>query len=152
MTLVKLFMSLITSRFVSALINTGIRRWIIDLLVNWYSKLKVAVRGNNVLSYTFMVGSGVRQGGCLPSSLFNVIINMFVINLHRVGVGCHVKSLFIGCLFYSDDTILMAPSVSGVRKMPNCCGTTSKSLKLMFNCNKSCCIQFDHHISVRYMT
>ena len=28
----------------SALIHIVIRRWIIDLLVNWYSKLKVAVR------------------------------------------------------------------------------------------------------------
>ena len=67
---------------------------------------------------------------------------MFVINLRRVGVGCHVKSLSIGCLLYADDIILMAPSVSGLQKMLNCCSTTSESLKLMFNCNKSCCIRF----------
>ena len=67
---------------------------------------------------------------------------MFVVNLRKVGVGCHVKSLFIGCLVYADDIILMAPSVSGLSKMLNCWGRTSESLKLMFNCNKSCCIRF----------
>ena len=36
----------------------------------------------------------------------------------------------------------MASSVSGLQKMLNCCSTTSESLKLMFNCNKSCCIRF----------
>ena len=71
----------------SALINIGILRWIIDLLVNWYSKLKVAVRWINVLSYTFMVSSGVRQGSCLSPSVFNVFTNMFIINVRRAGVG-----------------------------------------------------------------
>ena len=101
-------------------------------------KPKVAVSWNNVLSYTFMVGSGVRQGSCLSPSLFNVFINMFVVNLRRVGVDCHVKSLFIESLIYADDIILMVPTVSGLQKMLNCCSTTSESLKLMFNCNKSC--------------
>ena len=118
------------------------------LLVNWYSKLKVAIRLNNVLSYTFMVGSGVRQGSCLSPSSFNVFIDMFVVNLRRVGVGCHAKSLFIGCLLYADDIILMAPSISGLQKMLNCCSTTSECLKLMSNCNKSCCIRFGPCLTV----
>ena len=69
-----------------------------------------------------------------------VFINVCV-NLRRVRVGCHAKSLFIGCLLYADD-IIMEPSVSGLQNMLNCCSTTSKSLKLMFNCNMSCCIRF----------
>ena len=74
-----------------------------------------------------MVDSGFRQGSCLSPSLFNVFIDMFVINLHRVGVGCNVKSLFIGCLLYADDIILMAPSLSSLQKMLNCRSITSES-------------------------
>ena len=104
----------------SALIHIGIPRSNIDLLVNWYSKLNVAVRWKNDFSCTFMVRGGVRQGSFLSSYLCNVFINMCIINLLRVGVGCHVKSLIIWCVLYADDIIPMAPSLSGLQMMLNC--------------------------------
>ena len=66
------------SKLFSALINIGTPRWIIDLLVYWYSKLKFAVRFKNVLSYTIMVFSGVRQGSCLSPSLLICLLSTCV--------------------------------------------------------------------------
>ena len=65
-------------KFFSVSIYIGIPRWIIDLLVNWYYKLKVSVRCKNVLSYTSMFGSGVRQGCYLSPSVFNVFFICFL--------------------------------------------------------------------------
>ena len=45
--------------------QTGVPRWITNLLSNWCSKLHVAVRWNGCLSQYFKVNSGVRQGSIL---------------------------------------------------------------------------------------
>jgi len=52
----------------TVLIKRQVPVWIIKVLVNWYSKLYVSVRWRNVLSYSYQVLSGVRQGGATLSS------------------------------------------------------------------------------------
>ena len=47
-----------------SLIKAGIPGWIIDILVNWYSKLTVKVRWNGNPSHSSIVQSGVRQDSC----------------------------------------------------------------------------------------
>ena len=45
-----------------SLIKAGLSGWIIDLLVNWYSKLTVKVRWNGTLSHSFKIRwSAARQ-------------------------------------------------------------------------------------------
>jgi len=101
----------------SALLTAGIPVAIIDVLFDWYSKLHSAVRWNNVISTSFIVGSGVRQGGCLSPAIFNVFINMFIQTLRKLNTGCHVSGMFVGCLLYADDIILISPSVNGLQEM-----------------------------------
>ena len=43
----------------------------LNIIINWYSKLKVMVRWNTALSQILRVRSGV-QGGVLSPSLFNI--------------------------------------------------------------------------------
>ena len=49
--------------------------------MNRYSKLSVAVRWNSKLSAWFAVKSGVCQGGVLSPSIFNVFVNLFIVNI-----------------------------------------------------------------------
>ena len=46
----------------------------VDVLCNWYSKVFVVIRWNGALSRTLYVQSGVRQGGCISPTIFNMII------------------------------------------------------------------------------
>jgi len=61
-----------------ALTKAGIPMWIVNVIVNWYSKLSVAVRWNSTVSHFFNVKAGVRQGGILSPALFNLFINIYI--------------------------------------------------------------------------
>jgi len=59
--------------------------------------------------------------------------------IRRLRLGCHVGSYFIGCILYADDIILLSASVSGLKRMLECCYDVSCELSLNFNSSKSYC-------------
>ena len=120
-----------------SLIKAGIPGWIIDILINWYSKLTVKVRWNGNLSHSFIVQSGVRHGSCLSPSLFNVFIDLFTCELRKLNVGCHIFNEIVGCLLYTDDIIILSPSVNGLQSMLDVYSVTSRSLSVHFKYSKS---------------
>lgn len=124
----------------NSLLCAGVPVVIVDVLYNWYSKLVFAVRWNNSVSVQFSVGSGVRQGSCLSPAVFNVFMNCFIVQLKALRTGCHVTSLFIGCILYADDILLISPSVNGLQKMLDKCSEVASDLSLSFNVLKSHCI------------
>jgi len=119
--------------------NTGLPSCILIILINWYSKLTVAVRWKNALSTSFGVSCGVRQGNSLSPSIFNVFMDLFIFKLRALSAGCCIGDHFLGCFLYADDVILLSASVSGLQNMLNCCSDVSRELLLSFNCAKSCC-------------
>ena len=70
--------------------------------------------------------SGVRQGSCLSPAIFNVFMNAFIKQLKQLGVGCHIPSLFLGCILYADDLLLLSPSVVGLQAMMDKCSEIAK--------------------------
>ena len=72
--------------------------------------------------------------------LCSVFVNIFIINLRILSVGCNVNGCYIGCLMYADDLILLSATVNGLQAMPNCCFLTSTELHLQFNCAKFTCM------------
>ena len=126
----------------NSLLSAGVPLIIVDVLSNWYSKLFCAVRWNNHLSVQFPVCSGVRQGSCLSPAVFNVFMNVFIVKLKLADIGCHVASLYLGCLLYADDLILLSPTVTGLQCMLDKCSELADALSLRFNVNKSHCIVF----------
>lgn len=123
-----------------SLLSAGVPLIIVDILSNWYSKTLCAVRWNNCLSALFPVCSGVRQGSCLSPAIFNVFMNLFIVHLRQLNVGCQVCSIYLGCLLYADDLILISPSVTGLQSMLDTCWDTAANLRLEFNVGKCHCI------------
>ena len=123
----------------ASLITSGIPKWILNVIINWYSKLSVVVRWKTALSNIVYVSSGVRQGSSLSPTLFTLFVNMFVVKVRELNAGYCVNGTFVGCIMYADDLIVLSASVIGLQSLLDCCYQFSITLMLKFNCLKSSC-------------
>ena len=115
---------------------------IVLFLLNWYSSQQVSVRWSSSLSAPFTVSNGVRQGGVLSPILFAIYIDVLICRLSMLGIGCHWRNLFVGCLCYADDVVLLAPSIDALRRMLHVCSAFADDYGLRFNPTKTQLICF----------
>lgn len=86
---------------------------------------------------------GERQGGILSPVLSTVFINLIIVRLKDCGFGCVINGMYIECIMYADDIILLSATVdTGLWKMCDVCVKAASDLKFTFNCNESVCIAF----------
>ena len=86
---------------------------------------------------SLFLNSDDRQSSCLSLALFNIFINLFIVELRTLDIGCHFNSMFTACLLYADDIMLLSPSLIGLQQMLISCGECSLEMKLKFNCKKN---------------
>jgi len=67
-------------------------------------------------------------------------MNAFIVNLQSAGIGCNNVNMFLGCLLYADDIMLLSPSVSRLQSMLDTWDKTAQDLSLQFNIHKSHCM------------
>lgn len=111
---------------------------IIKVLFDWYCKTFTMVRWKNSLSRIVQVRSGIRQGGILSPFLFNIYINSIITALKSADLGCHIDNMFVGCIAYADDIMLLSASVVQLNKMLDICLSQGEILDVRFNSKKSC--------------
>jgi len=99
------------------LLDRGIPVSFVQLLRYYYSNLQCRVQWNNVLGDIFPVLCGVRQGGVLSPVLFALYIDGVILELKLSGHGVHIGSLFIGCVLYADDIVLLSASCNGLNSL-----------------------------------
>jgi len=76
------------------------------------------------LSVPLRASSGVRQGGVLSPSLFNVYADTLISNIVSSRSGCHVNQYCMACVMYADDLLLSA-SVTGLQELIDICVSSS---------------------------
>jgi exonuclease III len=119
------------------LMNRKLPKTFIAIILCWYNKCYVAVRWNGVMSTPFKVLAGVRQGGILSPCLFAIYINGLIIKLQNCGLGLYVQNIFMGCLVYADDILLLSNSIVQLQMMIDICSSEISELNMKFNTKKS---------------
>ena len=71
---------------------------------------------------------GVRQGGVLSPYLFAFYINDIIEDVRNSGFGIYIGSVFLGCILYADDILLL----SGLQYMVNVCVHYGRQWDILF--------------------
>ena len=124
----------------STLIKLNLPEFFIDTIINWYSRLSVNIRWCDSYSTSLRILSGVRQGGVLSPTLFNIYIDPMIKTLRKSDIGCHMYNMFAGCIMYADDLVLLSASVFDLQNMIDICNSVANDLSIVFNIKKSKCI------------
>ena len=103
--------------------------------------LFAVVRWNGVLYHSFSVVLGVCQVGVLSPVMFNVYIDDLIRRLESDRLGCCVNGIYIGCIVYADDILLLSASVASVQAMLNIYDDYGSKHNILFNVKKSVCFK-----------
>ena len=120
---------------------------IMNILIHWYSMCSAVVRWDNTLSRVVQLQCGVRQGGVLSPVSFAVYVNDLIISLSNSDHGCYFNNMFVGCVMYADDLLLLSASLCDLQLMINICCKELDKLDMKLNVKKSQLVRIgrSHH-------
>ena len=121
------------------LLQKGVPKIYIRLLMVMYENQIVNVKWNGVLSYTFTMKNGVKQGAVLPALLFCVYVDELFKILRKKRTGCWINNNYIGILGYADDIFLLSPTRDGLQEMVKTCDDYATHHNLTFGINSDYC-------------
>ena len=98
-----------------------------------YQEQTAWVKWGDARSNCFGVLNGTRQGSVLSPIFFAVYIDDLLLELRRLGVGCHIGGIFVGAAGFADDLILIAPCRSAMAQMLDKCETYADQNNLTFS-------------------
>lgn len=119
------------------LLERGVPVALVETLKNWYGSLRCSVRWNSVLSESFAIHCGVRQGGILSPYLFAIYVDDLIDQIRKSGHGLRIGSVVIGCVAYADDIAVLSASCYGLQKIIDICDNFGHKWDIKFNPLKS---------------
>ena len=106
----------------------------------WYTEQLFCVRWGDTVSSYFHVKNGLRQGGILSPTLFNVFMDKLSTKLTASNTGCKLIDMTMNHLMYADDIALIAPSAKGLQSLLRTCEYYASKHEIIFNSVKSMCM------------
>ena len=103
------------------------------------------VKWGNCLSKSFLVTSGVRQGGVLSPYLFAIYIDHLSVELNKLQAGCCIGNNLINHILFVDNLCCFSVSLDGLQFIVNVCSKFALENDLVFNCKKSFGVMFLPH-------
>ena len=89
---------------------------------------------------TFRCSNGIRQVGQLSPSLYNIYTDDLNHHLQATGVWCNVGGAWVNSLSYSDDIVLLAPTVTALQTLLEVCRTYAGPHGIVYNTTKTVCM------------
>ena len=131
----KAFDNVKRSMLFTKLLQKGVPEIYIRLLMVMYENQIVNVKWNGLLSYTFTMKNGVKQGAVLSALLFCVYVDELFKLLRKKRTGCWINNNYIGILGYADDIFLLSPTRDGLQEMVKTCDNYATHHNLTFSTN-----------------
>ena len=100
------------------------------------------VKWCSTMSKEFDIRNGVKQDGVLSPLLFNIYIDVLLLKLSQIGVGCHIGNNYMGSFAYADDIVLLSPSVSSLELQLKSCENFPQDYNIKFNAEKKASLLF----------
>ena len=129
-------------------IKTGLSIIFVRLIIFIYVNQMANVRWVGEFSNLFTMKNGVRQGAILSAIFYCIYMNDLFKILRRSKLGCWINGDFLGILGYSDDNLILAPSLHALQEMVLICEKYAREHNLKFSTDpdpKKCktkCIAF----------
>lgn len=82
-----------------------------------YSSSNSQIRLNGMLTESFNVTSGVRQGDILSPILFSMYLNDLATGIKDLNCGIDISGINVPILLYADDIVLIAPDEKSLQRM-----------------------------------
>ena len=125
--------SILFKKFISAGLSVIFIRLLIFIYINQFAN----IRWNNSFSSFFSMTNGVRQGAILSGFAYCFYMNDLFSKLRKNKSGCWVRGTFLGILGYSDDSLLLAPSLDTLQEMLKVCEEYAQSHNLRFSTDRN---------------
>ena len=77
----------------------------------------------------------------LEKKMLNLYIDILLKRLEAKGIGCYMGNIFMGCLGYADDIVLLAPSITALQTMLNICSDYGDDYGVSYNTQKTVCLE-----------
>ena len=114
---------------------------IIKLLVTWYANSVSVVNWYGIISKSYTLRAGVRQGGVLSPNFFSIYVDGVISAIDGSNLGCKIGTQNMGILMYADDLVLISASVCKLQTMISICVDALHNLDLKVNFKKSTCMR-----------
>ena len=108
----------------------------IRLLLYMYINQSANVRWNGELSQHFTITNGVKQGMVLSALLYCLYCSQLMVILKEKKTGCWINGDYLGIHSYSDDNLLLSPSLDGLQEMLDTCSDYARDHNLIFSTDK----------------
>ena len=131
------------------LIDRNVPLCFLEVIIYWYRNLSSVVKWNNVFSESFLVTSGVRQGGILSPRLFIMYVDDLLVLLRNSKAGCHIAELFVAAIMYADDLALLAPTRSSLQTLLDVCQRYGLEWCITYNPQKTKLMTFGKSVDVQ---
>ena len=135
---------LMFKKIIKAGLSINFVRLIVFIYVNQMANVRWVGKYSDVLT----MRNGVRQGTILSAIFYCIYMNNLFNILRKSRLGCWINGDFFGIIGYSDDNLLLAPSLHALQEMVLICESYAKDHGLKFSTDpdpKKCktkCIAF----------